>query len=99
MVYQTCISLYKLKRQKIRFLKVFGKIYRVLPEAQRQSVCAQLHFEEGIWRPSRCQNELHDSSLEILTCLISKYTIFFLFGVDFPSQNLIFPRLVKKGTE
>ena len=57
---------------------------------------AQHHFAEDIWRPSWCQNWARDSSLEILTCIISKYTIFSLIGVDFPYQKFIFPRLIKK---
>lgn len=56
----------------------------------------QHHFVDHIWRPFRCQNWTQDSALEILSYLLSKSTFFFLIGVYFPCQKLIFPRLVKK---
>ena len=65
------------------------------PNAPRPLFYAPCHFAEGFWRPSRCQNCVCDSSLEILLSLISKKSGIFQFGVHFPCQKSNLPRLVK----
>lgn len=53
------------------------------------------HLTIEFWRPSQCQNELHDSSLEILASIISKNSINFQIIFHLPIQKIYLPRLLR----
>jgi len=65
-------------------------------------LCATL-FQGQFWKASRSPNQVEDNSLEILVSLLSRTTWISEFGVHFPLQKLILPRLLpvwqKSGRE
>ena len=58
-------------------------------------VSAQCHLPAEFWRGSRGQNWARDSSLEIMSYLVSKTSFSFLIGVHLPAQKPHFPRLLR----
>ena len=52
------------------------------------------YFATEFWRPSRCPNELHDSWMEIMYCLVSRSTFSFQIGAHYLSQKPFLPRLL-----
>ena len=77
------------------FGSLLAKFGGGIPNGSRASYGSR-PFAGGFWRPSLCQNQVQDSSLERYLSLLSNPIRIFQFGVDLTCQKSNLPRLVKK---